>query len=189
MLVDPMVLGSALWLLALVFFLSGPRKLRHPELAAMTMVDFQVLRRVRRGAGLALGLVELGLAVFLAAAALWPRSLAAAAAVPASVLLWSFAWFIAKSLRAGRRFSCSCFGGGEHALSLLTLSRTVSFAVAASLAVVVLGVSPPRGDLAPDAAILQCCVAVSILATGALGGAAWRLATTARLEQGRMSSA
>src|ERR671916_2138292 len=57
--------GIAVWILAIIFVWSGVAKLRRPTLAAMAMMDFGVLRRVRPRLGSALGAAELLLALFL----------------------------------------------------------------------------------------------------------------------------
>jgi hypothetical protein len=132
--------GIAVWVLAIIFAWSGIAKLQQPLLTAMAMVDFGVLRRVRLHLGSALGAAELSLALLLVTGALRTVSLAVAAA-----LLWIFVLLIAKSLWAGKRFACFCFGEADSELSRLTLVRTATLAL---LATVVAVGSPPTGALA-----------------------------------------
>src|ERR671914_3126410 len=65
LLTAPAGYGIAVWILAIIFVWSGVAKLRRPTLAAMAMMDFGVLRRVRPLLGSALGAAELLLALFL----------------------------------------------------------------------------------------------------------------------------
>jgi hypothetical protein len=123
--------GIAVWVLAIILLWSGVAKLRRPTLAAMAMVDFGVLRRVRPRLGSALGAAELSLALFLITGTLPALFLPVAAG-----LLWFFALLIAKSLRSGRDFACFCFGDADSKLSRLTLVRTTTLALLASLLVI-----------------------------------------------------
>jgi hypothetical protein len=123
--------GIAVWVLAIIFAWSGISKLRQPILAAMAMVDFGVLRRVRPHLGSTLGAAELSLALLLATGALRTVFLPIAAA-----MLWLFVLLIAKSLWSGKRFACFCFGEAESELSRLTLVRTVALALLASVVTV-----------------------------------------------------
>lgn len=94
---EPTVHGVGVWFLALTFAVSGIAKLRRPTLAAMAMVDFGVLRSVRTEFGLALGLGELLLALWLASHAAERASL-----FVASALLWLFVFLITRQLVAGK---------------------------------------------------------------------------------------
>ena len=132
--------GITVWVLAIIFAWSGIAKLRQPLLTAMAMVDFGVLRRVRPHLGSGLGAAELSLALALVTGALRSVFLAVAAG-----LLWIFVLLIAKSLWSGKRFACFCFGEADSELSRLTLVRTATLALLAS--VVAVG-SPPTGALA-----------------------------------------
>src|SRR3712207_435418 len=131
--------GIGVWVLGIIFTWSGVAKLRRPTLAAMAMMDFGVLRRVRPRLGSALGAAELLLAEFLATGVLAGIFLPFAAA-----LLWFFALLIARSLLAGEDFACFCFGDGDTRLSGLTLLRTVTLALLAT----VLAVARPAGTSA-----------------------------------------
>ena len=155
--------GIAAWVLTIVFAWSGIAKLRQPILAAMAMVDFGVLRRVRPPLGSALGAAELSLALVLATGALRTVFLPIAAA-----LLWLFTLLIAKSLRSGKRFACFCFGEADSELSLLTLVRTATLALLAS----VLAVAPRSIGAYPELSssyVLQAASAMAIVGAIVLG--------------------
>jgi hypothetical protein len=161
--------GIGVWVLATVFVWSGIAKLRRPALAALAMVDFGVLRRVRPRLGAALGAAELLLALSLATGALPGVVLPATA-----VLLWIFALLIARSLLAGEDFACFCFGDGDSRLSWPTLARTVTLALLAS----VLTFAAPRtgtyADLS-EAYLLQAVSAVALVGVIVLGSQLPRL--------------
>jgi hypothetical protein len=124
--------GIAVWILAIVFVWSGVAKLRQPTLAAVAMVDFGVLRRVRPRLGSALGAAELLLALLLIAGTLPALFLPVTAG-----LLWLFVLLIAKSLLSGKDFACFCLGDADSRLSRLTLVRTGALALLASVMAVV----------------------------------------------------
>jgi hypothetical protein len=124
--------GIAVWILAIVFVWSGVAKLRQPTLAAVAMMDFGVLRRVRPRLGSALGAAELLLALLLISGTLPALFLPVTAG-----LLWLFVLLIAKSLLSGEDFACFCFGDADSRLSRLTLVRTGALALLASVLAVV----------------------------------------------------
>lgn len=156
---EPNGYGITTWFLALVFAWSGIAKLRQPALAAMAMVDFGVIRRVRPRLGFALGAAELLLALSLAIR-LFPRlSLSIAA-----LLLWLFVLLIARSLWSGERFACFCFGDLDSQLSGLTLARTTILALLASLSSLIT-VPPYIPRVLSQADALQAVVALSLLGT------------------------
>jgi hypothetical protein len=127
--------GIGVWILGIIFVWSGVAKLRRPTLAAMAMMDFGVLRKVRPRLGSALGAAEVLLASFLITGAL------PVLFVPVTAgLLWFFVLLIARSLRSGQDFPCFCFGDADSKLSRLTLVRTAALAVLAS----VLAVAAPE---------------------------------------------
>ncbi len=66
LLTAPSGFGIAVWILAIILAWSGIAKLRRPTLAAVAIVDFGVVRRVRPPLGAALGAGELLLALLLA---------------------------------------------------------------------------------------------------------------------------
>jgi Methylamine utilisation protein MauE len=123
--------GIAVWVLAIIFVWSGLAKVRRPALAAMAMNDFGILRRIRPRLGGALGAVELLVALSLIIGAFPVLILPVTAG-----LLWFFVLLIARSLWAGRDFSCFCFGDADARLSRLTLVRTIALALLASALVV-----------------------------------------------------
>jgi hypothetical protein len=127
--------GIAVWILAIIFVWSGVAKLRRPTLAAMAMMDFGVLRRLRPLLGSALGAAELLLALFLIAGVLPALFLPVTAG-----LLWFFVLLILRGLLSGKDFACFCFGDSASRLSRLTLVRTAALALLAS----VLAVAPLR---------------------------------------------
>ena len=124
--------GIAVWILAIVFVWSGVAKLRKPTLAAVAIMDFGVLRRVRPRLGGALGAAELLLALLLISGTLPALFLPVTAG-----LLWLFVVLIAKSLLSGRDFACFCFGDADSRLSRLTLVRTGALALLASVMAIV----------------------------------------------------
>ncbi len=160
LLTEPPNHGIAVWVLAVVFAWSGIVKLRQPALAAMAMVDFGILRRVRPGLGAALGAAETLLAVSLALGVFPALTLPVAAG-----LLWLFVALIAHSLLSGEEFACFCFGNADSELSRLTLVRTGALALLASaLAFAPAGAYPGFGP----AGILQAVSAVALVGTLAL---------------------
>jgi hypothetical protein len=151
--------GVIAWLLAAVFALSGGLKLRRPILAAMAIVDFGVVRRMRPVLGRLLGISELTLAAGLLVA---PRF----GGVIATVLLWFFVVLIARSLRAGGDFACFCFGDSSAPLSRGTLARTAALALLATNQAIA---APGLGAIGADA-LIQAVVAAGLLGTVALLG-------------------
>jgi hypothetical protein len=152
--------GIAVWILAIVFVWSGIAKLRQPTLAAVAMVDFGVLRRVRPRLGSALGAAELLLALLLITGTLPALFLPVTAG-----LLWLFVLLIAKSLLSGKDFACFCLGDADSRLSRLTLVRTGALALLASVMAVV--PLPYAGFDRTD--ILQAISAAALVGTIVLG--------------------
>jgi hypothetical protein len=152
--------GIAVWILAIVFVWSGVAKLRKPTLAAVAMMDFGLLRRVRPRLGSALGAAELLLALLLISGALPALFLPVAAG-----LLWLFVLLIAKSLLSGKDFACFCFGDEDSRLSRLTLARTGALALLAS----VLAVAPLPYAGFDRTYLLQAISAAAFVGTIALG--------------------
>jgi hypothetical protein len=152
--------GIAVWILAIVFVWSGVVKLRQPTLAAVAMMDFGVLRRVRPRLGSALGAAELLLAFLLISGTLPALFLPVVAG-----LLWLFVLLIAKSLLSGEDFACFCFGDAESRLSRLTLVRTGALALLAS----VLAVAPLPYASFDRTYLLQAISAAAFVGTIVLG--------------------
>lgn len=114
------------WAFAVMFLISGSIKLRQPLLAAFAIADFGLTRHARRAYGLALGLVEAGLGIWLAsglgvAFGMWA----------AAILLAGFTGLIARALRAGGGFPCFCFGESDSLVSTKTLWRTAALTLVA----------------------------------------------------------
>jgi hypothetical protein len=160
--------GIAIWVLGIVFAWSGIAKLQKPVLAAMAMVDFGVFRRVMPRLGSALGAAELSLALLLLTGTLPTVFLPVTAG-----LLWIFVLLIARSLWAGKRFACFCFGEANSKLSRLTLARTATLALLASVLVGV-GPSPAYAGFGLTYA-LQGASAAAIVGTVVLGSLIPRL--------------
>ena len=160
--------GIAVWVLAIVFVWSGIAKVRQPTLAAMAMMDFGVLRRTRPRLGSALGASEVLLSLLLVTGTLPAVFLPVTAG-----LLWFFALLIARSLIAGKDFACFCFGDGASRLSPMTLVRTASLALLAS----VLAVAAPMGTYASlgEAYLLQAISAGALVGAIVLGSQVPRL--------------
>jgi hypothetical protein len=152
--------GIAVWILAIVFVWSGVAKLRKPTLAAVALMDFGVLRRVRPRLGSALGAAELLLALLLISGTLPALFLPVTAG-----LLWLFVLLIAKSLLSGKDFACFCFGDADSRLSRLTLVRTGALALLAS----VLAVAPLPYASLDRTYLLQAISAAAFVGTIALG--------------------
>jgi hypothetical protein len=152
--------GIAVWILAIVFVWSGVAKLRQPTLAAVAIMDFGVLRRVRPRLGSALGAAELLVALSLVTGTLPVLFLPVTAG-----LLWLFVLLIAKSLLSGKDFACFCFGDSDSRLSRLTLVRTGALALLAS----VLAVAPLPYASFDRTYLLQAISAAAFVGTIVLG--------------------
>jgi hypothetical protein len=159
--------GIAIWVLGIIFAWSGIAKLHKPVLAAMAMVDFGVFRRVMPRLGSSLGAAELSLALLLVTGTLPTVFLPLTAG-----LLWIFVLLIARSLWAGKRFACFCFGEANSKLSRMTLARTATLALLAS----VLAVAPtPAYASFGLTYALQAASAAAIVGTVVLGSLIPRL--------------
>lgn len=135
----------ATWFLALVFLWSGAVKVARPKLAAVAIADFRLVRRPRRWHGLALGAFELAVAAALVAGSAMHVVLGVTTA-----MLAVFAALILRSLLAGERFACFCFGGQDDGLSWTSFARTLALGgLAALLAVAPLGTAT-RGVLSEE---------------------------------------
>lgn len=148
-------LGIAVCILGIVFAWSGIAKLRRPTRAAMAIVDFGVVRRVRPALGSILGGGELALATALFMGMVPVVFLPLTAAV-----LWTFVVLIARSLRDGERFACFCFGDAGARLSGLTLLRTGALALLASI----VAISAPMSGVFADFGSPYALQAVSAMA-------------------------
>lgn len=120
--------------LAAVFLYSGIVKLRSVRLAALALVDFGVVRRLRPRLGLALAVYEVLLGIALAASPFDGGSQSwTIAGIAALATLLVFAAGLARALRQGKEFPCFCFGSTGGSLSWRTFGRTAALAVAAAL--------------------------------------------------------
>ena len=167
-LIGPTGHGIGVFGLAIVFAWSGIAKLRRPELAALAIVDLGVMRHSKPIFGYALGAAEAVLAGLLAAGVLAQPILGATAA-----LLWLFAALVARSLLAGERFACFCFGDGEATLSGATLARTLALAALAT-ALALAPVPAPLGDTAAGR-LAQAVAAGALVGTAVLASYVRRL--------------
>ena len=167
----PDVHAAGVWLLAIVFAVSGAAKLRRPLPAALAMSDFGLVPSPERRYGIAAGTVEAALAVALAAAAV-----AHATAVPlvafAAALLWLFTALLASAVRADRAMACACFGNGDQ-VGRSTVLRTAALAIFATL-LTVAGADAAASESVATV-VRELCLAA------ALAGAALLLARTPRL--------
>jgi hypothetical protein len=157
------------WFLVGIFAASGFVKLRSPDRAAIAMVQFGVLRDPNPSLGRVLGLGETTLGASLACCASGLVPDAKWVVVIAALLLWAFAFLIGRSLLAGQRFPCFCFGEADSNLSAWTLVRTVGLAALASelgLRTVGDGV----GQLSPggSTAVLAASTALALLGCASL---------------------
>jgi hypothetical protein len=158
--------GIAVWILAIIFVWSGLAKLRRPTLAAMAIVDFGVLRRVRPRLGSALGAAELLLALFLITGTIPAIFLPVTAG-----LLWIFVLLISRNLWSGKDFACFCFGDADSRLSRLALVRTAALALLAS----VLAAAPLPYAGFSQAYLLQAITAAALVGSMVLGSQIRRL--------------
>lgn len=127
---DTLLLFARL-LLAGVFALSGVTKLADPEGSRRAVVGFGIPERFAPGAGVALPLAELALAILLlpVATGWW-------GALGALLLLLGFLAGIGYNLRAGRTPDCHCFGKlHSEPIGVPTLVRDGLFAAAAAFVV------------------------------------------------------
>lgn len=148
------VLSVSLGLLAAVFLTSGYGKLVRPFPAALAMVRFRVVRRVRPWHGVLLGAGEVALGLWLVSG-LTP----AISAAGALVLLGVFLLLVSTALLRGEHFSCACLGARGSPLSGVSLLRNGLLVGVATLAVwSALGVTAP-----PDPQIRVLGLAVGAL--------------------------
>jgi hypothetical protein len=168
-LTEPAAHGVGVWILALVFAWSGIVKLQRPGLAAMAMVDFGVLNRMRPRLGLALGLFEVVLALALSLGVLLRPSL-----FLATLALWLFTALIARSLWLGEHFACFCFGDTDSRISSWTLVRTAALTVLASV-LVLLPPAPLATAATVEVWLLQAVAATSLIGTIVLASCFRRL--------------
>lgn len=153
--------SSLVALLGGTFVISGWMKLRHPQVAAMALLDFRVTRRprVRLAQAVAAGELLLGVILLVGVVTSEPLVQLVGAAV-ATVVLWTFALLISISLARGEHFPCYCFGASEDQLSLVTLGRTVSLALGGSVCVALAARLP--ADIGWKERILELVLAAAV---------------------------
>lgn len=154
---ESQILGSLVWLLALVFFWSGSAKLAKPVIAAGAIVDFGISRRLVPALGTASGFGEVALGVAMLATERLGLLLAASA-------LWLFVYLIGRSLLLGKRHACACFGDTNSIISRWTLLRSLVLAAMATG----LMLDNPRVHLWDPLAMYQATIAAALLGTGAM---------------------
>lgn len=162
---EPAFFAVALWLLAGVFAVSGFAKLRQPALAAFAIADFGVVSRPNPRHGTALGIFEVALAASLAAMSAVAGLGASVVAGAAAVLLWIFVILIIRSLSAGDRFECFCFGRSDSSLSARTVLRTAALAILATVTSVGLA---GTDALTPSALVGSAAIGMGTLSVFAL---------------------
>lgn len=170
--------GVGVAVLAIVFAWSSAAKIHRPLLAAMALVDFGIVRKVRRWHGTALGVGEGVLAIALVSGLAADASLTAA-----TILLWFFVAMIAGQLLTGRTFACFCFGDADSVLSRWTLARTGALAV---LAMLLAAFAPLHANTARELPLpaLQWITAAALVGSAVLAYQSVRLmrGSTGRLE-------
>jgi uncharacterized membrane protein YphA (DoxX/SURF4 family) len=169
-LADPATLAARI-VVGVILVAAGVHKVLHPLVAATAAVNFRVIRRPRRSAGLVLGAVEAvaGLAMLAP-----ERVLAVGGGVAAIGLCAGYAVVIARALAAGETFECNCLPGFSGAVSPLGLVRAVVMLAAAALGVV----GAARGVFVSGAALapaLGLAIAAFFLPLAAVAATtAWR---------------
>lgn len=159
LLIGPTSHGIGVWFLVCILTWSGIAKLRQPDLAAMAMVHFGVVRHFYPLFGKMLGIAEVLLAVVLGLG-LRPSLFLTLT----SAMLWLFVLLIAHSLVSGKQFACSCFGSADSMLSGWTLIRTVALALLASMLIVTMRPVIDHQGL-NELALLHAIAALSLLGT------------------------
>lgn len=115
---DPNLHGSLVTLLGLVFLVSGTAKLRRPQLAAVALVNFRVVRTPSAALGVGLGVAEATLGLCLIG-----RVASDVVLVVSATLLLFFAYASLRLLNAGAAFPCFCFGESDEPISGRTVLR------------------------------------------------------------------
>jgi hypothetical protein len=149
-----------------VFLWSGGAKLARPRRAGEALRSFGLMRRASPAAGAASGVYELTLGLLLVAA-IASDSLPMLAGAMVSATLLALAILELRSLRAGERFACFCFGDGTTTLSWWTLARTLALAVPAAT---LLAVSPQLAGQGAEERLLEAAVAAALVGGTALLG-------------------
>ena len=123
-----------------LLLVAGILKLRDPAGFAVEIANFHLLPRISPYAAAILPTTEILLGVGLVA---FPRAWRRPAAVGALVLFGVFFVAVTSALVRHINIACGCFGGGEDAISGLTVLRNLSLIAAA---VLLLGLDHPRHE-------------------------------------------
>ena len=149
-----------IYLLSIVFLISGTIKIRRPTVAAISIAEFGFRRRVSWHFGLIAGVGELMLGVGMGSAIVEPtlRIL-----MPLCVTLVLTAFFVLILLHwlRGADFACFCFGSVDKSLSGYAVLRTGILAILAGL-LFICGLKMNPEWAATDVPIALVC-ALSIL--------------------------
>lgn len=156
---EPLAVTVGLYLLAYVFLVAGLSKLRAPAGFAQAVVDFGIRRQPSIPLAIAVGLTETALALALVA-----PPIADAATLFAAVLLLGFFGLIARTLRRGESFVCSCFRAGEAPISVRTLARNAVFVVLAAV-VATWSVQVQSAFSLTASTLAACFIAAAIIAS------------------------
>ena len=149
-------LSILLGLLAATFVTSGYHKLVAPFTAALAIVRFRVVRRVRPRLGTVLGAGEMTLGVWLACGLVPVASTGLAL-----VVLVGFFALVAAALARGERFSCACLGAGGAQLSWVSLLRNGALVAVATLALWGAAASP--GAMAVPTRVLGLAIGALVV--------------------------
>jgi Methylamine utilisation protein MauE len=166
--------------LGMVFVWSGGAKLMRPGRAGEALREFGLVRRASSFAGAAAGAYELALGLALGATTASTR-LSAPAGAWALVTLLALAALQVRSLHAGQRFACFCFGSETSQLSWWTLARTLVLTLAAASLV---AVGPGLGGQGTGERLLETTVAGAVLGITALLGSWPRFRRWVRIRSG-----
>lgn len=147
-------------LLGFTFLWSGIAKTRSPWSTAFALVDFGVAKQPHIPLVWVLIIGELGLGALLLISPVVSSGLVLLATAIAACTLLIFTAFIARALRAGRRFACACFGSDGEEITWTTLIRSVTLAVVAMSCA---GAGPIGALFSLDALVLTWCAAASTL--------------------------
>jgi hypothetical protein len=170
---SPTAYAVGAWVIALVLAWSGGAKLRAPAAAASALVEFGLAARARPRLGTALGFAELAVAALVAASTLASGLLQTVAPAVAIALFGAFVFLVARSLRAGERFACHCFGAGGGEISVWTLLRAAALAAVSAL-LLVAGLSH-EATLGVGSLALSVVTAAAVVLGTALAGNVARL--------------
>lgn len=148
------------WLVAWVFLWAGVTKLLRPDGAARAVVDFGITKSPSRAAGRSVGVLEVGIALFLVV-----PGTARLGASMATLVLVVFTGLIGRALHSGRDFPCFCFGTEASRISRGSLARSAS--LAALTGTVTIAFPALRPD--PLETVLAAAASLSIVGAAVVG--------------------